>query len=66
VRAVLDRRARMPGRGAYLCRGEDPVSPRPECLAQAVKRRAIARALRQPIAGDLVPDDVKLVESMSP
>jgi predicted RNA-binding protein YlxR (DUF448 family) len=36
---VVDRRQRQPGRGAYL-------HPGPDCLAQAVRRRAVGRALR--------------------
>ncbi|MFL6026397.1 MAG: YlxR family protein [Friedmanniella sp.] len=38
---VIDSRQREPGRGAYL-------HPGPSCLAQAVRRRAIGRALRIP------------------
>ncbi len=67
-RAVIDALARMPGRGAYLCRSDAAETERPRpleaCLAQAHKRRAIARALRRPIAGDSFSDDVKLVESI--
>ncbi|HEV2975723.1 MAG TPA: YlxR family protein [Solirubrobacteraceae bacterium] len=69
ARAVIDARARMPGRGAYLCRGAahrgEPPRPDEQCLARALERRAVARALRRPVAGDLVPGDVKLVESSS-
>ncbi len=69
ARAVLDAAARMPGRGAYLCREPAPAdaTPRPDerCLAQATKRRAFARALRRPLAADSFSDDAKLVESMS-
>ncbi len=69
-RAVIDALARMPGRGAYLCRADDaPERERPRpvaaCLALAHKRRAIARALRRPVATDSFSDDVKLVESIS-
>jgi predicted RNA-binding protein YlxR (DUF448 family) len=65
ARAVLDLQARMPGRGAYLCReGSATQRPATACLAQAARRGAIARALRRAIAGDLVSDDAKLVESM--
>ncbi|MBA3421339.1 MAG: YlxR family protein [Thermoleophilaceae bacterium] len=39
---AVDPAARRPGRGAYLCR-------RPECLGEAVRRRAFARALRAPV-----------------
>ncbi|HUA29405.1 MAG TPA: YlxR family protein [Streptosporangiaceae bacterium] len=38
---VPDPRARRPGRGAYL-------HPSQECFKQAQRRRAFARALRQP------------------
>nr|WP_236623423.1 YlxR family protein [Demequina mangrovi] len=38
-RAVVDEHRRMPGRGAWL-------HPDPACLAQALKRRALPRALR--------------------
>ncbi len=50
----------MPGRGAYLCLGERPATPAPECLTQAIRRRAIPRALRSTVALD-----DKLVESVS-
>ena len=38
-RVVLDRTGRAGGRGAYLC-------PDPTCLAKALKKGALARALR--------------------
>jgi len=50
----------MPGRGAYLCRGEQPELPAAECLERAQRRGAIARALRS-----AVTLDPKLVESVS-
>jgi predicted RNA-binding protein YlxR (DUF448 family) len=56
--AVHDRDMTMPGRGAYLCRGEDPQLPAAACVAQALRRGAIARALRCAVALD-----PKLVES---
>jgi uncharacterized protein len=62
-RAVLDRLGRMPGRGAYLCRAGEREHPDAGCLALAIKRRGIARALRRPVATDSFSDDVKLVES---
>jgi predicted RNA-binding protein YlxR (DUF448 family) len=37
----VDGRQVQPGRGAYLHRS-------PECVAEAVRRRAVARALRRP------------------
>jgi predicted RNA-binding protein YlxR (DUF448 family) len=65
TRAILDASARMPGRGAYLCRGAEPSRPAVECLALAGRRGAIARALRHPIAGDLIYEDDKGLESVS-
>jgi predicted RNA-binding protein YlxR (DUF448 family) len=59
-RAVHDRDGRMPGRGAYLCRGGAPEEPAAGCLALALRRSAIPRALR---AAATV--DPKLVESVS-
>lgn len=43
---VPDEHGRMPGRGAHL-------HPRPECLDQAVRRRALPRALRLEGAVDI-------------
>lgn len=59
-RAVADREARMPGRGAYLCIGEQPGVPAGECLASATRRGGIARALRCSVTVD-----PKLVELVS-
>jgi predicted RNA-binding protein YlxR (DUF448 family) len=59
-RAVLDRAGTLPGRGAYLCRGETAGEPAVACLALALRRGGIARALRC-----AVTIDPKLVESMS-
>ncbi len=59
-RAVADRDAVMPGRGAYLCVGADPALPARECLALAMRRGGFARALRCPVTVD-----PKLVESVS-
>jgi len=42
---VLDRRRRLPGRGAYLC-------PRIQCLAEALRRRRVDRALRVRLTED--------------
>ncbi|MGD1056417.1 MAG: YlxR family protein [Solirubrobacteraceae bacterium] len=58
-RAVADHRATMPGRGAYLCVGSDSQLPAAECLARAIQRGGIARALRS-----RVTVDPKLVESV--
>jgi predicted RNA-binding protein YlxR (DUF448 family) len=60
ARAIIDRDATMPGRGAYLCRGRGEAVPDVECLQRASRRGGIARALRAPAtAAD------KLVESVS-
>jgi uncharacterized protein len=61
-RAVLDARAVMPGRGAYLCRGAG-ATPDDACLALAARRGGIPRALRRAVPGGLVLNDSKLVES---
>jgi hypothetical protein len=50
----------MAGRGAYLCREDGRAEPAPACLAIALRRSAIPRALR---AAATV--DPKLVESVS-
>jgi predicted RNA-binding protein YlxR (DUF448 family) len=53
---VLDRDRTMPGRGAYLCRGVSEGEPATDCLALAIERGAIARALRCAVTlpGELV------------
>lgn len=40
--AVYDMTGKMPGRGAYIC-------PNGECLARAIKIRALERALGAPL-----------------
>jgi hypothetical protein len=50
----------MPGRGAYLCRGEEPEQPAAACIALAMRRGGIGRALRSTVSVD-----PKLVESVS-
>jgi predicted RNA-binding protein YlxR (DUF448 family) len=45
---VVDRRGRLPGRGAY-------VHPDPACVDLAVRRKAFPRALRHAGALDLSP-----------
>lgn len=44
---MLDAASVLPGRGAYLHRGENGA-PVPECVRQALRRRAFPRALREP------------------
>jgi len=62
--AIADPGARMPGRGAYLCRDAGAARPADECLALATRRGGIPRALRRAIPGGLVLDGAELVESM--
>jgi predicted RNA-binding protein YlxR (DUF448 family) len=62
--AVADPLARMPGRGAYLCRIDGGTGPAERCLRQAERKGAVARALRRAMPGGLVLDDAKLVESV--
>lgn len=64
VYAIADPCARMPGRGAYLCRDAGAARPVDECLALATRRSAIPRALRRAIPGGLVLDGCELVESV--
>ncbi|HSZ06626.1 MAG TPA: YlxR family protein [Solirubrobacteraceae bacterium] len=59
-RVLLDPAGEMPGRGAYLCRGQGPALADPACLERATRRGGIARALRSPVTLDR-----KLVESVS-
>ena len=42
--AEVDRERRMGGRGLYLC-------PDPACARTAVRKGALSRRLRQPVAG---------------
>jgi predicted RNA-binding protein YlxR (DUF448 family) len=60
LRAVHDRAGSMPGRGAYLCREQGGETPSADCLANAMRRGGIPRALRSP-----VKLDPKLVESIA-
>jgi len=62
-RAVIDRDGTLPGRGAYLCRaanGGPPSGVERACLQRAIRRGAIARALRS-----AVTLDPELVESLT-
>jgi predicted RNA-binding protein YlxR (DUF448 family) len=66
---VIDAPAKLPGRGAYLCRAapsrNGPAQPAEKCLAHACRRRSIERALRRPVAADSICAGAKLVESFS-
>jgi predicted RNA-binding protein YlxR (DUF448 family) len=57
--AVHDERGTMPGRGAYLCRAEQGSQPEGACLAQALRRSAIGRALRCSVA--IAPEGLESV-----
>lgn len=59
---VIDRAGNIPGRGAYLCRAEPRLvavkqcsaasgsgGPRAECLALAMRRKAMPRAFRRAV-----------------
>jgi predicted RNA-binding protein YlxR (DUF448 family) len=50
--AAHDADGRMPGRGAYLCRGADPGAPAAECLKAAVRNGGVARTLRRSVTVD--------------
>ncbi|WP_390176202.1 YlxR family protein [Mycobacterium asiaticum] len=52
---IVDTARRLPGRGAWL-------HPAPQCVQQAIRRRAFNRALR--ITGS--PDTSAVVEHLSP
>jgi len=53
---IIDERAVMPGRGAW-------VHPTPECMDAAVRRRAFARALRvSPSIGFSEAEDAQTIE----
>jgi predicted RNA-binding protein YlxR (DUF448 family) len=60
-RALCDPLATMPGRGAYLCRGGAAGRPAAECLAVAMRRGGIARALR--CAVTVPPELVESIEA---
>jgi predicted RNA-binding protein YlxR (DUF448 family) len=51
--AVHDKAGTMPGRGAYLCRGESPGAPASECYALAARRGGIGRTLRCAVTVEL-------------
>ena len=45
----LDSKGKMPGRGAYVCPGE-------ECLKRAVKSKALSRAFGVPIPESIIEE----------
>ena len=49
----MDLAGTLPGRGAYLCRGDAPGRPAAECLERATRRGGIARTLRRSVALEL-------------
>ena len=53
ARAVLDAAGRLPGRGAYLCRGSELAAPDPACLESALRRGGLVRTLRRAVTLDL-------------
>jgi predicted RNA-binding protein YlxR (DUF448 family) len=57
--AVLDDRANLPGRGAYVCRARSGSLPARACLERAIRRGGFARTLRA-----RVTVDPKIVESV--
>ncbi len=57
---MLDPTCTLPGRGAYLCRGDHPDRPGaagvgidPRCLELAARRGGVARTLRRAVTLDL-------------
>jgi predicted RNA-binding protein YlxR (DUF448 family) len=63
LRAVIDARGQMPGRGGYVCAGAAAGEPSLDCLSLAIRRGGLARALRSAVRID--PEHPELVESMS-
>ncbi len=62
-RAVLDREGTMPGRGAYLCREDSAGEPSRDCAALALRKGALARALRCAVTPDQLLESVNRDES---
>jgi predicted RNA-binding protein YlxR (DUF448 family) len=56
--AMLDRAGTLPGRGAYVCRGESVREPSIECMRLATGKGTLQRAFRRAVE---VP--VELLES---
>jgi predicted RNA-binding protein YlxR (DUF448 family) len=59
AQAVYDPGCTMPGRGAYLCRGQRSGQPDGDCLARTLRRGAIGRALRCSVS--LAPEGLESV-----
>lgn len=60
-RILFDTSSKLPGRGAYLC-------PESDCFRQAVKKKAIQRALNVELTdqvGELEEKFIKLVKLLS-
>jgi len=62
-RAVVDLDGRLPGRGAYLCRGARAGAPDPDCLQRAQRRGGIARALRRAVKLELEDSPIETANS---
>lgn len=52
---VIDPTGKMPGRGAYVCRSVD-------CVAAAVKKKALERALRTAVPAALIDELYQAVQ----
>ncbi len=53
-RVAADPTGRLPGRGAYVCRKK-------ECILEAMKRNALARALRTPVEREFYESLLRLI-----
>lgn len=62
-RAVIDIDGRLPGRGAYLCRGIGPSIPAADCLQRALRRGGIARILRRAVQLELGDPPIETANS---
>jgi predicted RNA-binding protein YlxR (DUF448 family) len=62
-RAVIDVDGRLPGRGAYLCRGAGTAVPNPDCLQRALRRGGIARTLRRAVKLELGDPPIETANS---
>jgi predicted RNA-binding protein YlxR (DUF448 family) len=62
-RAVIDVEGRLPGRGAYLCRGASASVPDADCLQRALRRGGIARTLRRSVQLELADSPIETANS---